>query len=684
MVILSVRHKRKTAFIAVAAMVGLVVLFLLYHQQETLQRPLDHQSPDNILQFLQNTGNGKDYRRPDGQEEADISSSTMSLLPASTVLELTKSLHPADHVSRKPTSIHLHWDIKLGPRAPDGVLKNVLLINGGLVVTLPGLPQFSPGGRPFVNPILYPHHNHHNIISLNEFPGPTVEARSGDTLIIDVHNNQQNNESVSIHWHGLHMTGTNHMDGVVTFTQCGIPPGQNFTYQFKIDDDQFGNFWYHAHSGAHRADGLYGGLIIHKPATATDSNVGTELAEYGYQEERLLLVGDWYHPPGSEILARFMNVKSLAFEPVPDSFLVNGLGRFNCSLIMPAYPVECEEGDLPWMQLDRTKKYRFRVVNVGSLAGITISIPGAKMMVVQLDGGERITNAQSADSIGVLYPGERMDILVEWADSEQDNDSLLIVTLDPENFRAHNLALTPTRSFRISHSSPAPVLVLEPKTISSSYFNLSTAVGMDLPPNVALPEKAHKTFVIYTTIVILTIHDNVPMGIVNRTSWQPQSDPQKPLMLLDRTQWDENQLIPWTGPDPVWVDVIINNLDEYGHTFHLHGFDFYILSIYHSSYNWGSYNPYEMDEPPAGPFNLVNPLRKDTVYIPRRGYAVLRFHADNEGLWMIHCHVLWHQASGMTFGFQVLGDEKGVFNEENNEKKAQARSLCDKHSTKLT
>ncbi|KAH8816011.1 putative laccase [Xylogone sp. PMI_703] len=642
MAILPVRRKRKTVLISVLSVISVLLVLFLYRQQESLYRLLNQKSPGNILQLLQSsTDASNSHEQADGQLQ-DTSTSSTPLL-TKTSLELTRALHPADHVSRPATSIYLDWDIKLAPRTPDGVLKNVFLIN-------------------------------------DEFPGPTIEGRPGDTLIINVHNHHRNNESISIHWHGLHMTGANHMDGVVTYTQCGIPPGHNFTYQFRIDDDQFGSFWYHAHSGAHRADGLYGGLIIHKPTTAEDGNIISELAEYGYDDERLFLVGDWYHPPGSEILGRFMNVRSLGFEPVPDSFLVNGLGRFNCSLIMPAYPVQCKEGNMPWLQLDKTNKYRFRVVNVGALAGISISISGAKMTVLQVDGGERIIGAEASDSIGILYPGERMDVLVEWVDGEQKNDSFLIITLDPENFRAHNLALTPTRSFRISDSlSPQPALAIEPKSTSLSYFNLSTVIGMDLSSTVGFPEKADKTFVIYTTVVILTIHDNIPMGIVNRTSWQPQSKPQKPLFLLDRTEWDKNQLVPWTGPDPVWVDVVVNNLDEYGHPFHLHGFDFYIISIYRSSYNWGSYNPYEMDEPPAGPFNLLNPLRKDTVYIPRRGYAVLRFRADNEGLWMMHCHVMWHQASGMTFGFQVLGNENGVFNEVNDEKRRIAAELCNKH-----
>jgi FtsP/CotA-like multicopper oxidase with cupredoxin domain len=51
-------------------------------------------------------------------------------------------------------------------------------------------------------------------------------------------------------------------------------------------------------------------------------------------------------------------------------------------------------------------------------------------------------------------------------------------------------------------------------------------------------------------------------------------------------------------------------------------------------------------------------VRKDTVSVPRRGYVVIRLRADNEGIWMLHCHVLFHQASGMAMGIHV-GREEG-------------------------
>ncbi len=101
------------------------------------------------------------------------------------------------------------------------------------------------------------------------------------------------------------------MDGAIGFTQCAIPSGGNFTYNFTIDEDQHGTFWYHAHSETNRADGLYGGLIVHKPVS--ESGV-TELSQYGYDGELLLMIGDWYHPPADEVLAKYMNARSNALE----------------------------------------------------------------------------------------------------------------------------------------------------------------------------------------------------------------------------------------------------------------------------------------------------------------------------------------------------------------------------------
>jgi hypothetical protein len=72
------------------------------------------------------------------------------------------------------------------------------------------------------------------VIGINgQWPIPRIEATVGDRVVVNV-NNQLGNESTSLHFHGLFMNGTNEMDGVVGVTQCGIPPGVSFTYNFTV------------------------------------------------------------------------------------------------------------------------------------------------------------------------------------------------------------------------------------------------------------------------------------------------------------------------------------------------------------------------------------------------------------------------------------------------------------------
>jgi hypothetical protein len=95
-----------------------------------------------------------------------------------------------------------------------------------------------------------------------------------------------------------------------------------------------------------------------------------------------------------------------------------------------------------------------------------------------------------------------------------------------------------------------------------------------------LPQTAtvNTTEVVYTKIQKLSIRHNVPYGFFNRTSWVSQADPPIPLIDLQREKWDRNQLsIAVSGPssnagaesEAMWVDLVVNNLDDGGHPFHL-------------------------------------------------------------------------------------------------------------------
>ena len=72
------------------------------------------------------------------------------------------------------------------------------------------------------------------VVGINgQWPIPYLTATVGDQVIVNV-NNQLGNQSTSLHFHGLYMNGTTDMDGPIGTTQCGIPPGASFKYNFTV------------------------------------------------------------------------------------------------------------------------------------------------------------------------------------------------------------------------------------------------------------------------------------------------------------------------------------------------------------------------------------------------------------------------------------------------------------------
>jgi len=89
------------------------------------------------------------------------------------------------------------------------------------------------------------------------------------------------------------------------------------------------------------------------------------------------------------------------------------------------------------------------------------------------------------------------------------------------------------------------------------------------------------------------------------------------------------------------VEIQVNNNDAGKHPFHLHGHNF--QALYRSdddAGNLGDSNVTEADYPPI-------PMRRDTLVVHPNGFMVLRFKADNPGIWLFHCHIEWHLLSGL-------------------------------------
>jgi FtsP/CotA-like multicopper oxidase with cupredoxin domain len=71
------------------------------------------------------------------------------------------------------------------------------------------------------------------------------------------------------------------------------------------------------------------------------------------------------------------------------------------------------------------------------------------------------------------------------------------------------------------------------------------------------------------------------------------------------------------------------------------------------AFNWTNYYTNVM---PSNPKVVSNPLRRDTLTIQAYGWAVIRFVADNPGLWAFHCHIAWHMEAGLLMQFMSRPD----------------------------
>ncbi|CAB4376662.1 unnamed protein product [Rhizophagus irregularis] len=98
--------------------------------------------------------------------------------------------------------------------------------------------------------------------SNDQYPGPMIRANKGDQIVIHVQNNL--GDFTTIHWHGIFQKGTTFYDGVPGQTQCLIPPGTMFTYNFT-GGEQYETYWWHSNFRSQYVDGLRGAFIIHDP-----------------------------------------------------------------------------------------------------------------------------------------------------------------------------------------------------------------------------------------------------------------------------------------------------------------------------------------------------------------------------------------------------------------------------------
>ena len=213
-------------------------------------------------------------------------------------------------------------------------------------------------------------------------PGPTLELREGDRVIVHFRNDLP--VPTTVHWHGLHIPAAS--DGSPFHP---VPPGAQHDYVFTILRGAAGTYWYHPHphhqTGYQVAKGLYGAIVI----KAADDPLPASLPE------KLLVLSD----------NRFLGDGSV---DLPDEHSVQGgidaeNGREGNVLFVNGQV-------MPTLTLRSGEVQRWRVINASAARVFRLALPGHTFIHVGSDGGLFERPVEVAEIL--LANGERAELLV--------------------------------------------------------------------------------------------------------------------------------------------------------------------------------------------------------------------------------------------------------------------------------
>lgn len=559
------------------------------------------------------------------------------------------------------------WTLTESKYNPDGVYRNMLLIN-------------------------------------KQFPGPMIEANEGDTIRVVVQNHMSN--ATAIHWHGMYQNGTNWMDGTVGITQCPIAAGSTFTYEFHVAN-QSGTYWYHAHQGVQSSDGLHGPLIIH----SEDERM---LQKIEYATDRVIMVSDHYHDLSSGLARKYLGPDMENAEPVPDGALINGHAVRNCD-------------DLPHRKCDNStsnvglasfsfaphQHHRLRIINVGAFAEFQFQVDEHELAVTETDGTDVLPIWYHRININ---PAQRYSVILHANNSEAESFRMrarMITTCfaEPNPYMAAEVNAIVTYGFAANtlHAQtdlPESTDWADAQDLECRDLNTTELVPAQV---IAAPEKADAFFYLRSNFEIGAYR--LSRGFFNSSSWR--GDVRSPTLLrtidglhagntsfsppsstnttttengdtsdsvfINSAAFDSNHELTIQSPGISTIDILISNFDDGAHPMHLHGYKYFVLASGHGYPPRKSlYAPMTVDNlsPLYDTLDLSNPLRRDTASVEAFGWVLLRFVADNPGVWAFHCHVAWHSEAGLMMQFLTRTEGlEGMEVPGANRKLCQARGL---------
>ncbi|KAB1220746.1 Laccase-14 [Morella rubra] len=454
--------------------------------------------------------------------------------------------------------------------------------------------------------------------------------------------------------HGVKQPRNPWSDGPENITQCPIPAGKNFTYEVIFSTEE-GTLWWHAHSDWSRAT-IHGAIVVLPP-------IGSSYPFSKPYAEHVIVLSEWYNGDVKQIIDYAM---ATGGDPnISDAYAING---------QPGYPNNCSTGTSYRLSVQSGKTYLLRLVNAVMNEEMFFGIAKHNITVVAQDGAyiKPITT-----SYIMITPGQTMDILL----TANQAPSYYYMTATPyfDNsapFDSTNTSaiIQYTGSYTPPASPPYPSLpnVTDKDAADNFTTRIRSLASAAYPVNV--PKKIDTRIIIAVSVNQILCPNSscsTPTGnrlaaSLNNVSFvTPKVDilqayyrslgkvfdkdfPNKPPYAFNYTgDVGNNTLYPSLGTkirvinygaavEIVFQGTNVGNAEN--HPMHLHGFSFYLVGT-----GYGNYNATTSPKT----YNLIDPPEVNTIGVPRKGWATIRFIADNPGVWFMHCHLERHASWGM-------------------------------------
>ncbi|MGA4842377.1 multicopper oxidase family protein [Streptomyces sp. G45] len=464
----------------------------------------------------------------------------------------------------------------------------------------------------------------------DDLPGKEIRATAGDTLAVTLANHLP--EATTLHWHGLALR--NDMDGVPALTQRDIRPGADFTYRFKVPHP--GTYWFHPHSGTQQDRGLYAPLIIDDPKEPLE-----------YDKEWVVVLDDWVDgvdgsTPDAVLkeLRRGMDHGGGGMDHGGGEGGGDGGGHEGHDMSQMSAPKPSPSGSSGSGGSDGSEGSGGKG---DGRPGPSRMMMGADSDLLGRDAGDvayphYLINGRTAGSPTTFRarPGDRIRIRLINA----GGDTAFRVALG-----GHELTVTHTDGFPVRPAKTDALLL----GMGERYDVLVTAKDGVFPLTaVAEGKKAAAQAVLRTG-----------PGSTPAPSTRPR-ELKRRVLLADRLTADDSVALKPRRPDRTLKIRLTGGMAKYDWAFDgkpysptqrhpVRAGDRVRLEFRNSTTMW---HPLHLHGHTFALANAPGRPRKDTAVIVPNGTLTVDFDADNPGLWMLHCHNVYHAEAGM---MTVLG-----------------------------